>query len=372
VNSGKRLWEAKGFSLASNTRLIAWSPDGSRLAVGSMTTATVLDGETGKVARRWGGGMWSLHGLAWHPSGKSLAATPSLTTGEMLVALDVATGRERGGFVQSPPLPEERFNGLAGLVFSPDGRSLLSVGSNEPAVRVFEWESGRERRQFRWDGVYPESWEPSPARVWFAPDSRTLAVAYRDSTVLLWDAAGLTAEDKPVAAGLTDDAAGRLWDELLEPDATRADRAGRILAARPEVAVPVFRKLLKPQPPPKKAAPGRLAALVARLDAPAHREREAAENELAGFGAEIEPLLRSAKSEATSPEVRSRLDRLLARLDPDARPAGEPLRHVRAVEVLERIGTADARELLAGLAGGADGAVLTEEAKAALARLKGR
>jgi len=47
----------------------------------------------------------------------------------------------------------------------------------------------------------------------------------------------------------------------------------------------------------------------------------------------------------------------------------ENLRTVRAVEVLERAGTAEARAVLKKLASGASGAVITVEARAALARL---
>ena len=45
------------------------------------------------------------------------------------------------------------------------------------------------------------------------------------------------------------------------------------------------------------------------------------------------------------------------------------LRAVRAVEVLERIGTAAAREILVRIAAGHSGHPLTEDAQAALGRL---
>jgi hypothetical protein len=48
----------------------------------------------------------------------------------------------------------------------------------------------------------------------------------------------------------------------------------------------------------------------------------------------------------------------------------EVLRVLRAVEVLERIATSEARRLLADFAAGAAAARLTEEAKASLKRLK--
>ena len=50
----------------------------------------------------------------------------------------------------------------------------------------------------------------------------------------------------------------------------------------------------------------------------------------------------------------------------------EALRQSRAVEVLERIGTPEARRLLDKLAGGAPGALTTASARAALDRLASR
>ena len=50
----------------------------------------------------------------------------------------------------------------------------------------------------------------------------------------------------------------------------------------------------------------------------------------------------------------------------------ESLRAVRTIEVLEHIGDAEAKKVLESLAGGIDGARLTEEARASLARLNQR
>jgi hypothetical protein len=61
------------------------------------------------------------------------------------------------------------------------------------------------------------------------------------------------------------------------------------------------------------------------------------------------------------------LDRLSA-----GKPTADEVRAVRAVEAAEWAGTADAVKLLEAWAGGAEGARLTAEARAALARLKRR
>jgi hypothetical protein len=53
-------------------------------------------------------------------------------------------------------------------------------------------------------------------------------------------------------------------------------------------------------------------------------------------------------------------------------PAGEALRSIRAVQVLEMIGTAESRDVLETLAKGAPGSRQTEDAKGSLARLEKR
>jgi hypothetical protein len=79
--------------------------------------------------------------------------------------------------------------------------------------------------------------------------------------------------------------------------------------------------------------------------------------------------LPSGDKEPVSAEVKRRVEHVLESAD---RLTPELLRQMRAVEVLEHLDTPEARELLARLAGGADGALQTREAQAALARLKAR
>jgi hypothetical protein len=50
--------------------------------------------------------------------------------------------------------------------------------------------------------------------------------------------------------------------------------------------------------------------------------------------------------------------------------AGEPLRMMRSIAVLEYAATPEAKQLLEDLARGAEGALITEETRKALARLK--
>jgi hypothetical protein len=112
---------------------------------------------------------------------------------------------------------------------------------------------------------------------------------------------------------------------------------------------------------------GRLKRVLADLDSADFSSREKAGQELADLGEAAEPALREALNGKPSLEVRQRLERLLETLERRTK-----LRAVRAVEVLEGVGSPDARRLLERLARGLSGARLTQEAKASLGRLAGR
>ncbi len=110
----------------------------------------------------------------------------------------------------------------------------------------------------------------------------------------------------------------------------------------------------------------RLTRLLAALDAPDFRAREKASAELAGLGRLAEGALERAREAGPSAEVRRARD-LLRKLDgqPESR---ERARLLRAVEVLERVGTAGARRLLDKLMKEATVADVAREARGALER----
>jgi hypothetical protein len=111
-----------------------------------------------------------------------------------------------------------------------------------------------------------------------------------------------------------------------------------------------------------------VARLVADLDGSDFAQREAAGRELEALRDQAEAALRQALAARPSPEARKRLQALLA--DPGTVRSPEVLRQVRAVQVLERVGSPAARQTLEALAGGAPAARLTQEARASLARLR--
>ena len=89
------------------------------------------------------------------------------------------------------------------------------------------------------------------------------------------------------------------------------------------------------------------------------------------IGDQASGILHHALNDSPSVEMERRLKRLVDGLDAPLRQPDE-VRATRAVEVLERINTADARQLLESLAKGDPTARLTREAAASLQRLAAR
>ena len=85
-----------------------------------------------------------------------------------------------------------------------------------------------------------------------------------------------------------------------------------------------------------------MAALVADLDRDTFAVREKASQELEKLGESVVGALRAKLADRPALELRQRLERLLDKFDGKGLSA-EQLRAVRAVQVLEHMGTAEAK-----------------------------
>jgi hypothetical protein len=158
----------------------------------------------------------------------------------------------------------------------------------------------------------------------------------------------------------------RYWVALAGADPDEAADAMGYLASAPAAnqrTVPFLRKTLKAALPPDAE---RLRRLIADLDSDGFDVREKAQGELERMGEDAVPALRKALDSKPSAEARRRMKSILEK---PWTPSPEIMQAIRAVEVLETIGTPDARQLLESLAEGAPEAGLTREARAALERL---
>lgn len=161
---------------------------------------------------------------------------------------------------------------------------------------------------------------------------------------------------------------GAMWKDLADADAAKAYVAICTLAERPEQAVTLLKQHLRPVPAPDAQ---KIARLIRDLDSGRFSEREKAMTELRHLGALAAPALRAARKGKPTLEARKRLDELLRELEgPITDP--ETLRVVRSAEILERVATPRARDLLRDLGKGADGARLTQECRDSLRRLEQR
>ncbi len=133
-----------------------------------------------------------------------------------------------------------------------------------------------------------------------------------------------------------------LWPELLQLDAAKAYRAMRQLAATPGATL---RFLGDAVPAPKRTATDKqVAELIRGLDSDQFTEREKAQQELERLDWQAVPMLRKAVRTGSTLELKRRLEQLIGRAEGPL--SGANLRLHRAVEVVEWIGTAEAKALL--------------------------
>jgi hypothetical protein len=235
----------------------------------------------------------------------------------------------------------------------------LASGSSDSTVRLWEPITGKELRRLRGHRGLVQA-------LAFSGDGRRLASGGLDTSVLVWDVAGLVRRPTP-ANRLPAKKREALWADLAGDDAARAYQAmGTLLAHRAE-GVRFLGERLRPVTVPSSR---QVARRLADLDSDDFTVREQATAELTKLGDAAEPAVRKALAGRPSAEARRRLERLLEVLDRATSP--ERVRALRAVEVLEQAGLAEARQVLGALAGGAPGARLTQAAQAALERLAGR
>lgn len=299
-------------TLEGQTWPVAFSPDG-RLLV-SFTDGPVKSGQRGALLRLW-----------------------EVATAAQLRAFPTSFARK--------------------AAFAADGR-LLAMPTERNEILVWDLVLAKEHQRFQGFGAAVTS-------LAFSPDGRRLVSGLSDSTSLVWD---VEAASTTPARNLGAKRVAEGWDDLAGSDAPHAFRARWTLASAPEEAVPFLKEHLHAA---KAVDPQRLRRLLSDLDDEQFAVREKAQGELVKLGDLAEPELRQILGNKPSLEMRKRVQAILERLrGPVTQP--ELLQAMRAVAVLEVIGTPQARGLLQELTIGATESRLTREAKASLGRIQRR
>jgi roadblock/LC7 domain-containing protein len=335
-----------GYSLAfsPDSKLLAYASDNETISLWELAQAKESRGL--KLPRSW------FHAIAFSPDGKTLTAVSS---SRAIHLWDVNTGKELRPLAT---LATETVN----LAFSPDGRALAFIGGDS-ALHVWELRTRQERCRFR----PPESKLQSLA---FSPDGKLLALGGNDITVLLWDLTGRMHQGELQPIVLTPEELPPLWADLAAADASKANCAIWKLVAAPQQTVAFLKEHLHPV---AYVDVPELTQLVTDLESDRFATRKKATQQLEQLGESAESGLRKALAKQPPLETRRRLEQLLEKIDRAKQGlTPESMRGLRAVGVLEHIGTVPARQLLAGLAEGSAEALLTQDAKASLQRLARR
>jgi WD40 repeat protein len=365
---------------------VAFAADGRTLATGGQDGAVKLwDCEALKERATLKGHTKSVWGLAFTPDGQRLA---SASPEEVVRLWDVATGTQRAALHRDG-------NRVTSLGPAPDGR-MLATGGGDGTVTLWEVATGQQRATlkihagtvyalaFAAGGVMASGWDDGTVKLWdtaasrelttvrghrrsvtslaFVSGGQALASGSADETVLLWDMPVLD-RGKPAQSISTE----TLWNELATEDAKKSFRAVCDLTLCPSQAATLLGERLRPAAP----TPAALAQWLTDLDDEDYAVRRKAAESIAQLGDLAEPALRQALRGRPTLEVRRRVESLLDRIVAGTLPP-EQLRELRAVEVLELIGTPEAKKVLARLAAGASEARLTREAKSSLQRLERR
>jgi RNA polymerase sigma factor (sigma-70 family) len=398
TTSGKLLHQIDTKSIWADNA--TFTPDGKLLAFIRLEGRIELwDTENGQFVHFWKLDD-NIHSFAFSPDGRLLAAS----AGFDIHLWSMATRQKiRSWTVRDSPF----ILGSHAIAFSRDGRLLVSAGGSDAVVRLWDYTAGRQvgRMQVAEQGgidaiaLSPDGttlachsylgnhilgnhislWDVARCKeihrlighestmlsLAYSPDGKMLASGGWDTTVVIWDVSGKKASAPPQRA-LSAEELDKHWANLVSDDDSLVSYSLCEFVAAGKQSAAYLKGRLSPSSSATAEQEKVLAQSIADLDSEAFRTREKAMRELENLGDVALPALLKAQTEPTSLEARRRIERLLSRIDKASR------QELRAVEVLERIGTPEAKQLLQKLAAGAPGARLTCEAKAALERLNRR
>ncbi|MGH3824020.1 MAG: metallophosphoesterase, partial [Pseudonocardiaceae bacterium] len=158
------------FAASGSVSSVAFSPDGTLLAVPRGRDVEIVDLASGDTLRVLSGHTAWVTGVAFSPDGALLATASDDYTARVWEA---GSGRQRGTL-------EGHTGGVRGVAFSPDG-ALLATASDDRTARVWEVGSGRQRGTLEGH----TAWVTGVA---FSPDGALLATASDDGTARVWEA----------------------------------------------------------------------------------------------------------------------------------------------------------------------------------------
>jgi hypothetical protein len=368
------------------------------LALAGRQGIELIDVITGKTLRTMGDAARPQPGLAFTPDGQTL-----LSADTVVRYWEVQTGKE----IRLPPPLIHEIKGKRERDYDPDrappilyvspSGSFFAIGSSR-SLQLWDFAQARPIGSpkpggpfaFSSDGRWLATAQKSTVQLWelatskmfaelqgqgaavtsllFAPDNQSLAIGSADHTTLLMDIR-LQRLFAPQGTDKWDDGQRtHAWNALAGHDMSAAYRAMARFAADPTETTSFLAKRLAPiaSPPPKQ-----IQRWITDLNAESFETRNQATIQLKKLGILAKDAMQKALKVPSNLEGKRRLESLLAELANDEidLSAGDNLRALRAVQILERLGTFQpARRLLRHLATGAAQAPQTRYAQQALGR----
>lgn len=179
---------SKPASLSSPITALAFSPDGSRLAVGSLRSVLLLDAKSGAQIARLDGHAGAVAALAFSPDGKVLAAAGGSPGkfGEIKL-WNVGAAKPLRTLVGHSDV-------IYGVAFRRDGRRI-AAGSYDRLVSVWNPAGGAPKMlKDHTDAVYGVAYSPDGSRIASVAGDRTLKIWDSESGKRLFTLSESTAE----------------------------------------------------------------------------------------------------------------------------------------------------------------------------------
>lgn len=380
AESGNLLWQTSRGQQVAMARALTFSPDDRFLLELGPSDLLVWDPKTGKNRKYPFRHQLLDYNLGCSPDGRLLLIDVQLH--------EIATGEVRHRFTESPrahafspdnkhlalikqtgleidvvaigtyhvPLQLSVGVELNSVAFSADSRSI-AAGDTDGFIHIWDAD-GTYRHRF---GGHSEA----VIGLIFSQDGRRLASTSEDRTSIVWDLARIPAKPRDPAPA-KDILLKMSWNWLADRTGPDAGKAMTILQSKPKETIAHFRTHIIPD---KAASVADVSRWLKALDSSDYAARDQAMKSLEAADAQLEDVLRKKITKETPAETKRRIEQLLYKLE-HYEENSQRLREVRAVEVLERIGSDEARALLKEWADGAPAARLTREAKVALERLQ--
>jgi hypothetical protein len=369
------------FAFREIISVMAFSPNGKYLATSKNIekpgTVKLWDVATGNEIRVFEGDhRFEPMALSFSPDAKLLVGADA-----GIRAWDVDTGKLRWEIYRGgPKIGNLSMDFASSVAFSPNGKTI-AIGTSRAgagpiregtrsSIYLFEAATGRKRAEFEGGATV--------LSVAFSPCGLMLGSEGYDAAPLIWDVTQqILAAKKPPPAfsandldGCWNDLAGggafkTGWVDMRAQDAAKAWQAICALTIRPEQSVPFLKKRLPAKP---KLEPKQEARLQDELENGDVATRERAVKKLAEIGPPALPFLHKLGRSGINADAKRRIAKLLG----EPGKAGlltEEARCRYAIEVLEYVGTPQAKEVLLAQAEGEPGSPVTQDAKSALSRL---